>query len=43
MYKSLSHGGLLLAVFLFHELIASYGDVQVELNASWKVADAFLA
>lgn len=33
MYKSLAHGGLLLAVFLFYELIALYGDVQVELKA----------
>jgi len=38
MYKSLAHGGLLLTVF--HEFIASSGDAQVELNASWKAADA---
>lgn len=43
MDKPLAHGGLLLAVFLFHEVIALYGDAQVETNASWKVADAFLA
>lgn len=37
MYKSLVHGGFLLTAFLFHKLIGSYGDAQVELNASWKV------